>query len=95
MIVLDADVLGRHRTGEETYLLNLLRRLPLAAPDLRSRPSPGIPSSCLTASSRSLSRPVPRSCACPGRCRGFFAACGRSSAISSMLCRSASAGRAS
>ena len=35
MIVLDADVLGRHRTGEETYLLNLLRRLPLAAPDLR------------------------------------------------------------
>jgi alpha-1,3-rhamnosyl/mannosyltransferase len=35
VIVLDADVLGRHRTGEETYLLNLLRRLPLAAPDLR------------------------------------------------------------
>ena len=35
MIVLDADVLGRHRTGEETYLLNLLRRLPLVAPDLR------------------------------------------------------------
>ena len=35
MIVLDADVLGRERTGDETYLLNLLRRLPEAAPDLR------------------------------------------------------------
>ncbi len=34
MIVLDADVLGRNRTGEETYVLNLLRHLPLAAPDL-------------------------------------------------------------
>lgn len=35
MIVLDADVLGRNRTGEETYVLNLLRWLPLVAPDLR------------------------------------------------------------
>ncbi len=35
MIVIDADVLGRNRTGEETYVLNLLRRLPLVAPDLR------------------------------------------------------------
>jgi glycosyltransferase involved in cell wall biosynthesis len=35
MIVLDADVLGRNRTGEETYLRNLLRELPCAAPDLR------------------------------------------------------------
>jgi glycosyltransferase involved in cell wall biosynthesis len=35
VIVIDADVLGRHRTGEETYLLNLLRELPRAAPDLR------------------------------------------------------------
>ena len=34
MIVLDADVLGRNRTGEETYLSNLLRELPRAAPDL-------------------------------------------------------------
>jgi alpha-1,3-rhamnosyl/mannosyltransferase len=34
MIVIDADVLGRRRTGEETYLLNLLRQLPLVAPDL-------------------------------------------------------------
>jgi glycosyltransferase involved in cell wall biosynthesis len=35
VIVLDADVLGRHRTGDETYVLNLLRTLPGAAPDLR------------------------------------------------------------
>jgi glycosyltransferase involved in cell wall biosynthesis len=35
MIVLDADVLGRNRTGEETYMRNLLRELPRAAPDLR------------------------------------------------------------
>ena len=34
MIVIDADVLGRNRTGEETYLLNLLRQLPFVAPDL-------------------------------------------------------------
>ena len=34
MIVVDADVLGRNRTGEETYVLNLLRELPGAAPDL-------------------------------------------------------------
>ena len=35
MIVVDADVLGRDRTGDETYVANLLRELPAAAPDLR------------------------------------------------------------
>jgi alpha-1,3-rhamnosyl/mannosyltransferase len=35
VIVLDADVLGRNRTGEETYVLNLLRQLPVVAPDLQ------------------------------------------------------------
>jgi glycosyltransferase involved in cell wall biosynthesis len=34
VIVIDADVLGRGRTGEETYVLNLLRALPAAAPEL-------------------------------------------------------------
>ena len=34
MIVLDADVLGRRRTGDETYVSNLLRELPRVAPDL-------------------------------------------------------------
>jgi glycosyltransferase involved in cell wall biosynthesis len=31
LVVLDADVLGRERTGDETYVHNLLRRLPDAA----------------------------------------------------------------
>jgi glycosyltransferase involved in cell wall biosynthesis len=35
VILVDADVLGRGRTGEETYVTNLLRELPAAAPDLR------------------------------------------------------------
>jgi glycosyltransferase involved in cell wall biosynthesis len=35
LVVLDADVLGRRRTGDETYVQNLLRALPAAAPDLR------------------------------------------------------------
>jgi glycosyltransferase involved in cell wall biosynthesis len=34
VILVDADVLGRNRTGEETYVLNLLRQLPRVAPDL-------------------------------------------------------------
>ena len=34
MILIDADVLGRNRTGEETYVQNLLRQLPVVAPDL-------------------------------------------------------------
>jgi glycosyltransferase involved in cell wall biosynthesis len=33
-VLLDADVLGRQRTGDETYVRNLLRALPGAAPDL-------------------------------------------------------------
>ena len=35
MILIDADVLGRNRTGEETYVRNLLRELPRVAPDLQ------------------------------------------------------------
>jgi glycosyltransferase involved in cell wall biosynthesis len=34
-VLVDADVLGRQRTGDETYVRNLLRELPGAAPDLR------------------------------------------------------------
>jgi glycosyltransferase involved in cell wall biosynthesis len=34
MILLDADVLGRARTGDETYVSNLLRELPRVAPEL-------------------------------------------------------------
>src|SRR5262249_10565170 len=36
LVVVDADVLGRQRTGDETYVENLLRRLPgLAGGELR------------------------------------------------------------
>jgi hypothetical protein len=33
-VLIDADVLGRQHTGDETYVANLLRALPGAAPDL-------------------------------------------------------------
>jgi glycosyltransferase involved in cell wall biosynthesis len=35
VILIDADVLGRERTGDETYVTNLLRELPGVAPDLQ------------------------------------------------------------
>ena len=35
LVVVDADVLGRQRTGDETYVEQLLRALPAAADDLR------------------------------------------------------------
>ena len=34
-VLVDADVLGRQRTGDETYVENLLRQLPAVAPELR------------------------------------------------------------
>ena len=33
LVVVDADVLGRERTGDETYVLNLLRELSPLAPE--------------------------------------------------------------
>ncbi|HUJ92400.1 MAG TPA: glycosyltransferase family 1 protein [Gaiellaceae bacterium] len=35
LVVIDADVLGRHRTGDETYVEQLLRALPTAGDGLR------------------------------------------------------------
>jgi glycosyltransferase involved in cell wall biosynthesis len=35
LVLVDADVLGRRRTGDETYVEQLLRALPEVAPDLR------------------------------------------------------------
>jgi glycosyltransferase involved in cell wall biosynthesis len=35
LVLVDADVLGRHRTGDETYVEQLLRALPEVAGDLR------------------------------------------------------------
>jgi len=34
LVVIDADVLGRQRTGDESYVENLLRELPPIAGDL-------------------------------------------------------------
>ena len=35
LVLIDGDVLGRHRTGDETYVENLLRALPAAGDGLR------------------------------------------------------------
>jgi len=35
VILVDADVLGRNRTGDETYVRELLRALPEVAQDLQ------------------------------------------------------------
>ena len=35
LVVIDADVLGRQRTGDETYVAGLLHALPRVSPDLR------------------------------------------------------------
>ena len=40
LVVVDADVLGRHRTGDETYVLNLLRELARAGRRRRRCGSP-------------------------------------------------------
>ena len=37
LVVVDADVLGRRRTGDETYVENLLRELPASRPTCASR----------------------------------------------------------
>ena len=37
LVLVDADVLGRRRTGDETYVTQLLRELPAVAEDLRYR----------------------------------------------------------
>ena len=34
LVLVDADVLGRNRTGDETYVAQLLRALPAVAEDL-------------------------------------------------------------
>ena len=73
LVVVDADVLGRRRTGDETYVLNLLRELP-------SRPRPaGLRLAAVTRHPELVpagdrgdrARDVgARSCGWPGRCRG-------------------------
>ena len=85
LVVIDADVLGRQRTGDETYVENLLRRLPALAGDefalRRDHPA---------ARPRARRRRAGRAAgALPGAadgcsaCRGCFAACARRSRTSS------------
>ena len=38
LVLVDADVLGRHRTGDETYVTHLLRELPRSPRIFASRP---------------------------------------------------------
>ena len=74
LVVVDADVLGRARTGDETYVANLLRHLPLRRADgSASRRSRAGPTSCRTASSRSSCPRGSRSCGWRGACRGSSA----------------------
>ncbi len=89
VVAFDADVLGRQRTGDETYALNLLRelgrpRLGRGYPARRGH-APARPRAA-RASSRSRSRPARRSCAWPGRCPGFSAGSARTSCTRSTPC---------
>jgi glycosyltransferase involved in cell wall biosynthesis len=62
LVVIDADVLGRQRTGDETHLANLLRELTALAPELRlaavtRRPEevpPGVEALALSAGSKTF-----------------------------------------
>ena len=66
-VVVDADVLGRQRTGDETYVRNLLRELvPLAEDaDLELVAVTRKPELVPTASKPSSFRRGPRACAWP------------------------------
>ncbi len=95
LVVIDADVLGRQRTGDETYVENLLRQLPAAAagraplrgahPAARSRPR----------RHRGRARAGPLPGAADGVVGAAHAAttCARRSPTSSTRCRSAARAR--
>jgi glycosyltransferase involved in cell wall biosynthesis len=44
LVLIDADTVGRARTGDEAYIIDLLRELPAAAPDLAFAASLRVPS---------------------------------------------------
>ena len=98
VVAVDADVLGRQRTGDETYVLNLLRELGSLAPEAGSpdsSPSPAIRSSCRPASSRSSCPRARRSSAWRGRSRVRFARSAPTSATRSTRFRCARRARVS
>ena len=47
LVVIDADVLGRQRTGDETYVENLLRALTAVGAGLRFAATPRRPATVL------------------------------------------------
>ena len=94
VIVIDADVLGRKRTGDETYVLEPAARAAArrARPALRRRHAPPRARAGGRRGDRAAGA-ARRSCAWRGRCRGCCGGCGPSSRTSSTRCRSAVAGR--
>jgi glycosyltransferase involved in cell wall biosynthesis len=62
LVVLDADVLGRQRTGDETYMSSLLRELPQLADDIRfaavTRRPQRVPAGVAPLELRARSQPV-------------------------------------
>ena len=83
------------RTGDETYVSNLLRELPSrrARPAVRRRDAAPRPRPGRGRADRAA-RAAARSCGWPGRCRACCAGCGPSSPTSSTRSRSAGAARA-
>ena len=78
LVVIDADVLGRQRTGDETYVENLLRRLPgLGGDDFRfaaiTRHPELVPDGVEPIALRDG---LAGAADGAGRCRGCSAACG-------------------
>ena len=95
LVAIDADVLGRSRTGDETYVANLLRELArsptakrLAAVTRRPDLVPeGIEAVELAAGVRAYASPY--------ACQAFSVSCGRHSPISCTSCRPPTAAEAS
>ena len=89
LVVLDADVLGRQRTGDETYVENLLRSSPAAGGDLRlaalTRRADLVPDGVEAVALPSRSQELRMAWSVPVRSTG----CALRSRISSTRCRSA------
>ena len=88
LVVIDADVLGRQRTGDETYVESCCVRCRPSATGSASPRSRAALTSCRRASSRSSCRRGARSSAWPCACRCSCAGCGPRSRTSCTRCRS-------
>ena len=94
LVVIDADVLGRRRTGDETYVRELLRALPAVGrrAAVRGDHTPARPRAVRHRADRAARRGS-RSCGWPCACRCSCAACGPRSRTSSTRCRRRSRAR--